>query len=171
MVQKYIKIFGFLVLAACQTTEFNFPKEPVISLNESPKQFQLNGKDSAVEISFHYTDGDGDIGLSSADTTAPFNYGSPYFYNLLVSVYRVDNGVAQKIAIPLSNDTVNFNDRIDNITPTGKNKAIFGDITLKIKALPYPGIQPDSMYYTLQIIDRQLHVSNLIQTPTLKFNF
>lgn len=171
MLQKYIKIFAFLILVSCKTTEFNFPIEPVLSLNETPKQFQLNGKDSAVEISIHYTDGDGDIGLESSDTIAPFNFGSPYFYNLLVSVYQVNNGLSSKIAIPLSSDSVNFNDRIGNITPTGKNKAIFGDLTLKIRALPYPGIQPDSMFYTVQIIDRQLHKSNVLTTPVLPFKF
>ena len=29
-----------------------------------------------------YKDGDGDIGLNPADTFAPYNYGSPYYYKV-----------------------------------------------------------------------------------------
>lgn len=134
-------------------------------------QYQLNGKDSAVVILIDYTDGDGDIGLEDSDTIAPFQFPGPYFYNLYVTPYAVNNGVGKPIMIPSSTDSVNYNDRIKTLTPTGKYKAIYGQIRLDIKALPYPGITPDSMYYTIQVIDRKLHKSNLVRTPALKFVF
>lgn len=171
MLQKYIKISVFVLLSACKSEDFNFPAEPVLSIKTPAEQIKLKGKDSILRISVHYTDGDGDIGLEASDTLAPFNYGGPYFYNLLVKVYAVENGVGKRIPIPVSTDTVNFNDRIKNITPSGKNKSIYGDLTLTLRSIPYPGIKPDSMYYTIQILDRSLHYSNVVQTPTMRFEF
>lgn len=143
----------------------------MLSIERQPEQYKLNGKDSLLRLFIKYTDGDGDIGLEPDDTAAPFNYGSPFFYNLFIKVYAVENGVGSRIPIPLSTDTVNFNDRITNLTPTGKNKAIFGEFTINLKAEPYPGIRPDSMYYTIQIADRKLHLSNVLQTPVMRFEF
>ena len=124
MVQKYsiITLFLFLI-AACKTESALFSEIPALSFNKIEK-IQLEGKDSIVNIYINYTDGNGDIGLNSEDTTAPYNYGSKFFYNLFVELYTVENGVSSKIAIPFSADTINFNDRITNLTPTGKNKSI-----------------------------------------------
>ncbi len=132
---------------------------------------KLGNEDSAVNIVISYTDGDGDIGLNTDDTLAPYNYGSKYFYNLFVNVYRVDNGIATRIAIPLTTDSVNFNDRITDLTPTGKSKAISGEIRFSLNAKPYPGIFPDSMFYTFQIVDRSLNESNVVKTNVMKFDF
>ncbi len=140
-------------------------------MEKPPLQVMRDGKDSSVIIELEYTDGDGDIGLEPADTLAPFNWGSKYFYNLYVNVYKVENGISSPILIPASTDTVQYNDRILNLTPTGKHKSIYGTIKLNIKALPYPGITPDSMYYTIQIADRSLHLSNVIQTQVMRFQF
>ena len=171
MLQKYIKISVFVLLSACKSEVFNFPNEPLLSIEKPAEQIKLNGKDSILKITVHYTDGDGDIGLEPSDTLAPFNYGGKFFYNLLIKVYAVENGVGKRIPIPLSTDTVNFNDRIANITPTGKNKAIYGDLTFTLRSTPYPGIKPDSMYYTVQIADRSLNFSNIVKTPTMRFDF
>lgn len=150
---------------------FNFPDTPVISLEKAPEQYKLNGKDSLVRLIIKYTDGDGDIGLEPEDTAAPFNYTSRFFNNLFIKVYFMENGISKPVLIPVVNDTVNYDTRITNLTPSGKNKAIYGEITINLKAEPYPGIQPDSMYYTVQIADRKLHLSNIVQTPVMRFEF
>lgn len=171
MRQKYVKILVIALLASCTPEGLKFSDTPSLSLNQPPVQFQRNGVDSSVVIELDYTDGDGDIGLGATDTFAPYNFGGPFFYNLFINVYEVENGQAKPILIPLSTDSVQFNDRITNLTPTGKNKSIFGKIKLNINAVPYPGIKPDSMFYTIQIADRSLHLSNKITTPVLKFTF
>ncbi len=171
MAQKYSLFIIILVLiAGCKSEATQISKVPVISIS-SVEQLKLNGRDSVVNITLAYEDGDGDIGLNTQDTLVPYNYGSKYFYNLLVNLYRVKNGKAAKIPIPLSSDTINFNDRITNLTPTGKSKSISGEIRLFIKAIPYPGVLPDSMYYTFQLIDRKLNESNIVQTKVLRFVF
>jgi hypothetical protein len=173
MVQKYIKILVIVLLASCKQEGLKFSNVPALTLEKAPVQYQRNGKDSSVVLEVNYTDGDGDIGLEPADTVAPFNYGSKFFYNLYINVYQVNDGKASLIPIPASNppDSVRFNDRITNLTPTGKNKSIYGVIRINLNATPYPGIQPDSMFYTVQIADRSLNRSNIVKTPVMKFQF
>jgi hypothetical protein len=171
MVQKYIKILVIVACASCRPEGLEFPDEPTLKLSTPPSQFQKNGRDSSVTITVDYTDGNGDIGLETNDTFAPFNFGNKFFYNLFVDVYKVENGQAIPIIIPLTTDTVRFNDRIKNLTPTGRNKSIYGKITINLSAVPYPGVFPDSMFYKIQIADRSLNLSNVITTPVMKFTF
>ncbi len=136
------------------------------------EQLKLNGKDSAVNFVIAYADGNGDIGLNTDDTMAPFNESSPFYNNLIIEIYQVKNGKASKIPKPgFLGDSLNYNERIVNLTPTGKSKAISGEIRMLLKASPYLGIFPDSMYYTFQLYDRALNKSNKVQTPVLRFEF
>ncbi|MEZ4804950.1 MAG: hypothetical protein R2852_05575 [Bacteroidia bacterium] len=169
MFQKYIKILVIVLLVSCKSEVFNFPDTPVLSIEKPAEQYKLNGKDSLVRLIIKYTDGDGNIGLDLSDTFPPFNYPNKFFYNLYINVYSVEDGIGKPIIIPLTTDTLNYNDRITNITPTGKNKSIYGELTINLKAEPYPGVQPDSMYYTVQIADRSLNLSNIVQTRTMSF--
>jgi hypothetical protein len=171
MLQKYIKILVIGLFASCKSDGLNFPDTPVLTLEKTPTQYQLNGKDSAIDIEINYTDGDGDIGLETTDTLPPFDFSSKFFYNLFIDVYKVEDGKASPIIIPATTDTLRFNDRITNLTPTGKNKSIYGKINIKLNAVPYPGVFPDSMFYRIQVADRSLHLSNIIQTPVMKFQF
>lgn len=175
MAQKYsLFVIILALLASCKQESTQFSEIPQIALTEVQQQ-KLNGKDSIVNITLHYQDGDGDIGLNTGDTMSPYNYTSKYFYNLIVSVYRVDNGIVSKVTTPVlppnPPDTIHYNDRITDLTPTGKSKAISGDIRLFIKSLPYPGVTPDSMFYTFQLIDRALNQSNIVRTNTMLFVF
>lgn len=176
MAQKYtIFIFILSFVVSCKQDESNFSDIPQISLAESPDQVKLNGKDSVVNITLNYQDGDGDIGLDLADTFPPYNYPSTYFYNLLVNVYRIDDGIISSVLIPTVPpavpDTINYHERILNLTPTGKSKAISGQIKLFIRAAPYPGVTPDSMFYTFQLLDRALNKSEIVKTEVMKFVF
>jgi len=170
MLQKYIKFCILVLLFSCKADAPLFSDIPNLTLDKV-EQFQRDGKDSSVVITLNYTDGDGDIGLEETDTFPPFNFGSAYFHNLLIQVYRIENGVKIPIIIPSTTDTLNFNDRIKNLTPTGKIKSISGQIKINLNAKPYPGILPDSMSYKVQIIDRKLNKSNAVETNPLKFTF
>lgn len=148
----------------------NFSVIPTLTFQKIEK-LQNNGKDSIVFIYVDYTDGDGDIGLEDSDTLPPFQFPSKYSKNLFISVFKVENGQSLPILIPLTTDTINFNDRMKTLTPTGKNKSISGTIKLNINPVPFLGVFPDSMFYTIQIVDRKLNLSNVVRTPTLEFKF
>ena len=144
---------------------------PAISI-QKVEQLKLNGKDSAINFVVAYADGDGDIGLNTDDTLPPYNEASPYYNNLIIELFQIVDGKATKIAKPgFPGDSLNYNERIINLTPTGKSQSISGEIRLLLKASPYLGIFPDSMYYTFQLYDRALHKSNKVQTPILRFEF
>lgn len=172
MAQKY-SIFTIILIfiAGCKQESNQDSIIPAISF-KSIEQLKLNGKDSAVNFVISYTDGDGDIGLNPEDTMPPFNEGSPFYDNLIIELYKIENGKASKIADPGNpTDSLDYNERIVNLTPTGKSKGISGEIKLLLKASPYLGIFPDSMYYTIQLYDRALHKSNKLQTPAMRFVF
>ena len=75
----------------------------------------------------------------------------------------------KKVSNPLSpsNDTINFHERICNLTPTGKSKWIYGDLQLKIPANPF-NIDPSKVKFECQLVDRDLNKSNLVATPVVE---
>lgn len=114
-----------------------------------------------------YKDGDGDIGLEDKDSFPPFNYGGKYFYNLIIDYFVMKNGVWIKPPNPLSAaDTIFFSERIPNITPTGKQKWIEGNLRVRIPANPFD-LKPDTIRFGLQLIDRSLKKSDQIFSKSI----
>lgn len=167
MFQKYCKYCIFLFfIGACVPDSEQFSEIPFIKF-ESIEQIKLNNKDSLIRFKISYTDGDGNIGLEVQDTQPPFDFYSKYFHNLYIEYYAINNGVASKLIAPSTTDTIQYNDRIKNLTPTGKNKSIKGVLEMDIPAIPYPGLEPDSVYFTFQLLDRNLNKSNKLITNVL----
>jgi hypothetical protein len=173
----YILSFFSLILVVfmgCTSGE-SAPPIPSLQYTGHSKLKTINGKDSLVTINMTFEDGDGDIGLSDADSFPPFRFGSPNFNNLYVEFIVIDSGVEKKITSqflqdPITGDTVNFNQRITNITPEGRDKYIKGRLdvlTPFITTLDYSAPLPDSVYYRVTLEDRSLNRSNTIQTPMI----
>lgn len=171
---------GLMVLAfqSCSQGE-SAPPTPSLEYVGFSKIKASNGKDSIVTINMTFEDGDGDIGLTDADSFPPFRFGSPNFYNLYVEFFSVDsNGVASKITSPflqdpITGDTVNFNQRIANLTPEGRDKYIKGRIdvlTPFITTLDYNAPLPNLVFYRITLEDRSLNRSNTIETPKIELD-
>lgn len=139
-----------LCLAGCLKTE-EFPKEPSIAF----KSYDRSIEPSRLTVTF--TDGDGDIGLDQGDTLAPYNPGSPWFYNFFVDYYKMEDGVwvQQQFVLPLYY-------RIPVITPTGQNKSLQGDIAVDIAQQVLPQTPGDTVRFGVHIADRALHLSNTV---------
>lgn len=119
------------------------------------------GSDSAAVISLTYTDGDGDIGLNQGDTIAPFT--GQYYYNCFVEYYEKQNGVWVK---PVLNPPFFY-----RIPPLHNEVAtIEGTIDIKLGAPFYSPSPFDTIKYTIQLADRALHLSNVIETPEIVVN-
>lgn len=135
-----------------------FPVEPKITM-KSLEQF---GDSASLTISF--TDGDGDIGLEPFALQPPYDTGSTYYHNMFLEYEKRQGGewVRPNLAIP-------FYYRIPNITPTGQNKVLEGDIAVALKPWPVepapPGTPNDTIRFTVQIVDRALHSSNVVISP------
>lgn len=178
----YIKLVvtAVLVIAAlysCKPEE-SYPPTPELSFEGYDKIKRENGKDSFITLHLRFKDGDGDIGLTGQDSFPPFSYGQPYYYNLLVDFYSIKNGQEIKITSPfivpdtLYRDTVQFHQRIANLTPEGRNKAIKGrlDVLTPFFIIDISGDVPDSIRYKVTLIDRKLNRSNQVVTPDIQLN-
>ena len=89
MLQKYNIIVVFLIfIASCKPESMQYSDIPALNFNKVD-QILFNGKDSIVNIYVNYSDGDGDIGLNTNDTLAPYNFGSKYFHNLFIEIYKI----------------------------------------------------------------------------------
>ncbi len=153
-----------VALCACKTNEFNFPDVPRIELRSVTVLQGPNGKDSSVTLKIYYEDGDGDIGNDDADTLPPYNFGGPYFNNVHLSLEVLENGSWKKLLYPSSTDTFSYDRRIKSITPTGRKKAIKGEMEFYLRTeLPFSYVT-DSVRYSLYINDRALHKSNSVST-------
>ena len=66
-------------------------------------------------------------------------------------------------------DTVFFPYRIENITPSGQNKALKGFISVILEPLYFnPNSKSnDSIKYQIMLIDRKLNHSNLLTSPLI----
>jgi hypothetical protein len=146
-----------VLLAGCLKSE-EFPVEPAIAY----KEFKAFGDSASVVITF--TDGDGDIGLNQGDTTGAYAPGETYYHNLFVDYYTLENGVwseAYVFALPLYY-------RVPVVTPTGQNKALEGEIAVALKPWPtLPGTSGDTIRYSVKLVDRALHESNLVYTEAV----
>lgn len=151
----------FLGLSSCGDQTRGYSDVPAIQLLKVETVKGALGKDSLLEITFSYTDGDGDIGLTDGDTLPPYNAGSQYQYNLLVYIWEYSNG--QRIPIQLAGDKVRFSRRIPDIQPTGKIKEISGEMTVRYDARPLI-LYPDTVVCELTLVDRALNMSNTIKT-------
>ena len=168
-----------IIVTACRKNE-EFPVEPRIELKELVKNTNSQGKDTAVTLTFTFTDGDGDIGFRQDEAGAP--YTGEYYYNLYVN-YQVknSNGQFETFVIPTPFDSiapngdtivvikdipVQFTYRMPYMVPSGRNKAIKGDISVDINTF---GFHPVSRF-EFYIYDRALHKSNIEYTPEFTVN-
>jgi hypothetical protein len=155
-----------VVCGSCKREE-SFSIIPVISLVE----FKGYGQDSAI-CRINFTDGDGDVGLDPFDTITPYNRTSKYFNDLFLVYYYDTAGVWKPFnmhpadTIKSQFDTLMYTYRIPNLTQNGQAQALQGEIKVKIPA-PY-AIPHQTYKYTIMLVDRALHHSNIVETPAMK---
>jgi hypothetical protein len=156
----YITLLAIPVLvSSCFKTE-DYGPVPVITFDE----FIATG-DSAKLI-FDFTDGEGDIGLGDDQTDAPYNFGSKYYYNVYVEYLEKDDTEGFKYMLDLEGDTIAFPIRIHPILDLDESKSIKGKIEVALTPLYYhpTSTQSDTIKFRIQLIDRELHESNWIET-------
>lgn len=157
-----------LIIVSCQKYE-EYPLEPRVEFVEFLMLRDAQGIDQRGILRLSYTDGDGDIGLTTDDTVAPYDY------NLFIKYFEMQNGVFKEIFLITSRvvndttivyDTATFNGRIPILTPAGKNKAIRGEIddTLFVNN---PLSNFDTIKFEAYIVDRALNKSNTVSTPPI----
>lgn len=157
-----------MITLACLKRE-EYPIEPYIEFEDFIQMPGLDGGNKGLLV-FSFTDGDGDIGLAPEDTLPPFHREGDYYYNLFIFYKYVDNNDVHRIEIP---DTIfSPHIRLPVITPSGKNKAIRGEIEAEIFMPVFkdyvsytPVAQGDTIVIDFYILDRAHHKSNTVRTP------
>lgn len=136
-----------------------YPIEPVIEF----KGFTQFG-DSA-RVAFSFTDGDGDIGLGEDELQSPYDTGSRYYNNVFIRYYEKVNGAWQQ-GVNALGEPVEFTYRTKKVTPSGKNKALKGDIYIYLVPIFYNPFSPnsDTIKFDIQMADRALNESNIVET-------
>lgn len=172
---KILLILLILLLtgtSGCRKTE-KFPEVPRIEFIRFTRIFNpdLGIYDRGV-LHFTYEDGDGDIGLNSADTMPPFNSSSKYYYNLIITYFEMQDGEITEVPLVFFNpqteqyDTLSLSARIPNLTPDGVNKAISGEIMDTLFIYNFNS-DYDTIKLEAYIVDRALNESNTIATPLI----
>ena len=155
-----VKYLAFLLLLAACKKIVDYPDEPVtsfISLVSRDSTDVLDNPVKRVTLTFHLTDGNGDIGLGPADTTGPFHKDSAYYYNLFLQEYKKENGSFSEVPAPGGLRRY----RIPDLTPTGQNKTLIADISVTVE-YPYSKTNPlpfNAFRYEYYLIDRSLNKS------------
>lgn len=148
---------------ACNDDGISKSVVPSIALQKIVQLKDVRGKDSLLILSISYADADGDIGLEQNDTFPPFNQGSAFQYNLFVDIKEIKNGNILPVYQVGTNTPENFNQRVPNLTPTGRNKNISGEISVQFEATKNY-LYPDTIVCEIQLADRALRLSNKVNT-------
>lgn len=138
-----------------------YPVEPHIEFSDFIKIADGTGIDNKAYLVITFTDGDGDIGLETDDTLPPYNVNGDYYYNFLINYFEKQNDTFQEVQLPST-----FNARIPYVQDDLAERGIRGEIQIELFYNNYNSTS-DSIRFTAQIIDRALHKSNIITTPSI----
>jgi hypothetical protein len=134
--------------------------------------------DTTASVTISFTDGDGDVGGGTVnDSTAPYNVQSPPYYDFIMVYYYQDpaDKKFKRYYSPQAKDSLSDAEHIMNLTPSGPDKSLTGQINFSISG-PFgpPSISGSGkpMYpifrYDVFIYDRAGHKSNVVSTPVLQ---
>ncbi len=118
------------------------------------------GRDNQANLVIAFQDGDGDIGLSSRDTTGPFAPDSAYYYNFFIDFIEKQHGEWVVVDLPTP-----LHARVPYLSEDVP-ESIEGELTILTFINNY--FSPyDTIMLRCRLVDRALHESNIIETPEI----
>ncbi|MGI4833566.1 MAG: hypothetical protein ACRYFK_08920 [Janthinobacterium lividum] len=163
----------------------DYPVTPEISVDDSSvslRHYAGSGTQpiDSVFITIRFQDGDGDLGLSSAESAvAPYAYPSRFNNNYFIEPYvKIPNGNFVSLVslgrivggVPLLAGA--YNSRFEHIATTSENHSapVKGTLT-RVYAFAYQSLyQPgEEARFQVSIADRALHESNTVTTSSVVF--
>jgi len=148
-----------MLQAACNKVPL-YPDEPILTDGSFELLKNSIGQDTAVLIKFKFTDGDGDLGLTAADTIPPYDK------NLFVAYFQQVDGHFERIVLPGTTDTLNFNSRIRDYNITGANAAQ-AEVSLNINISV---VLADTILFEYYLRDKARNISNKLSTGPIALN-
>ncbi|MFC6999482.1 hypothetical protein [Rufibacter roseus] len=173
--QKLLVILAFalsaLGLESCYP-EPDFDLTPSITYRGVEQYTRRNAQNALFDslvLVVRFQDGDGNLGLSATlpeDEAAPFNPGSEFYHNFLVNIYRKENG--EFVPIRVGNQAINYNGRFPRVSTDTRVEPLEGDIRFSLNIFRNNAIrQGDVIKFDIQIIDRALNKSNVVETSEI----
>lgn len=154
-------VFAIILFAACEKKECSNPV-PEITF----KSFDQFG-DGTAQLTLGFIDCDGDIGLTQADTTPPYDK------NLFLDYYEKHNGEWEYIYLisqikdstgQLVNDTNYLHYRIPSLEKTTPYDLKEGEIILDMPFYFSRKRNADTIKFTVMLKDYALNESNIVET-------
>ena len=135
----------------------SYPLEPTLTF-----QSLVTKGDGSATLTLAFTDGDGNVGLTQADTLPPFCQTCDHHYNLVAHYEEwVDSTWLTPILL------VPYAYRVPVAQPTGSSPALDGIIELELTSWYLPGTGADSARFEWTLWDRDLNPSNVASTGAM----
>ena len=150
----------FTFLSSCIKKD-EFPIIPHIEFDSFTKINNNMGYDDKGILAISFTDGDGDMGLNTEETSPPYDTSSIYYYNFFITYFEKQNGEFVEVELPFTN-----NSRIPLLNSSGKDKPLKGKIEIELFINNYTS-PFDTIRFDVFVVDRALNHSNTITTPDI----
>ncbi|MCQ2292393.1 MAG: hypothetical protein MJZ39_04465 [Bacteroidales bacterium] len=159
MKKLWLAVLAIVILCGCGPRE-KFSEVPFIQFISVEKVDDGTGIDNQANLTIHFQDGNGDIGLRASDTTGIFSPDSEYYYNFFINYYEKQNGEWVEVELPTP-----LHARLPYLSESVP-ESIEGDITILTFINNY--FSPyDTIKLSCQLVDRSLNRSNVIETPEI----
>jgi hypothetical protein len=149
-----------LLLVSCNDINPVYPDEPVVDFQSFSLFIATDdlGNSTLVGVlSFDFTDGDGNVGLSPLVDTTDLSLPDSVKYNFFLQLYDLRG--YDYVKVPEENGGV-----LKYRIPFLDKKPLSGTLDLEIS---YPIIKYDTIYYTFYIYDRDYNRSNTDTTDVI----
>lgn len=160
---RHIRLIILLLLLpviSCNQIDPVYPDEPVIDYQGFGLFIavdQLGNKNLMGQLSFEFTDGDGNIGLPPLVDTLELNVPDSVKYNFFLQLYDLQG--FEYVQIPDEDGGV-----LKYRIPYLDKQPLKGTLDLEIS---YPVIKYDTFFYTFFIYDRDFNRSNTDSTDVI----
>jgi hypothetical protein len=191
--KQFILKYSFLPLLVILTScwkEPVYPDTPSIELNRLTGDFHYSEFSkvylTTVTIGVNFKDGDGDLGLEEADTLGlydPIDFDAvtnlpinKYYNNFFIETFIEKNGEF----VPAVNEVVAGTQIVKDgrfilLSPDDKTRALEGELRYTFDVtfanLPLYFKSGDRLKFKIQIADRALNLSNIIETHPVQIFF
>lgn len=157
---KLVILLLLLPVISCKQIDPVYPDEPVIDYQGFGLFIavdQLGNKNLMGQLTFDFTDGDGNIGLLPLVDTSDLNVPDTLKYNFFLHLYDLQG--FEYVQIPDEDGGV-----LKYRIPYLDKQPLKGTLDLEIT---YPIIKHDTIFYTFYIYDRDYHRSNIDTTDVI----
>ncbi|MCK5138154.1 MAG: hypothetical protein KAR19_20395 [Bacteroidales bacterium] len=155
-----IILIALFLLVSCDEIKPEYPDEPVIDYQGFGLFIsvdQLGNKSLVGQLTFKFTDGDGNLGLYPLADSSGVNLPDTVKYNFFLQLYDLNNYEYEKV--PEEEGGI-----LKYRIPYLDKQPLSGTMDLEIS---YPVIIHDTIFYTFYIFDRAFNRSNVDTTEVI----